>query len=93
MRKQPQNLLKFLFRKNNFFIGKKRSGNNLKGHQWYRYIWEIYEGREMHRRYVQADTLLLICYCWRSKLDRYRYEDIHILGTCYFAFDSTLGAR
>ena len=24
-----------------------------------KYICEIYEGREIHRRYVQADTLLL----------------------------------
>ena len=24
---------------------------------------EIYESREMHRRYVQADTLLFIRYC------------------------------
>ena len=26
-------------------------------------IYEIYKGREMHRHYAQADTLLSICYC------------------------------
>ena len=31
-----------------------------------KYIYEIYKGREMHRYYTQADTLLSICYCWRS---------------------------
>ena len=56
--------------KNNFFIGK-----NLywKPSQWaslgipmcnvLTYIYEIYKGREMLRYYVQADTLLIICYC------------------------------
>ena len=32
-----------------------------------KYIYEVCKGKEMHRHYVQADTLLFICYCWRSK--------------------------
>ena len=32
-----------------------------------KYIYEIYKGRDMHRHYVQANTSLFICYCWRSK--------------------------
>ena len=33
--KDLQNLLRFSFRKNNFFVGKKnRSGNHLSGYQW-----------------------------------------------------------
>ena len=31
------------------------------------YIYKICKAREMHRHYIQADTLLFICYCWRSK--------------------------
>ena len=30
-----------------------------------KYICKIYKGREMLRHYVQADTLLFICYSWR----------------------------
>ena len=56
-------------------------------------ICKICKDREMHRRYVQADTLLFICYCWRSKFI-YKYEDINILGTRYvIVLDSTLDAR
>ena len=28
-----------------------------------KHICKIYKGREMYRRYIQADTLLFICYC------------------------------
>ena len=59
-------------------LEKTRGGNHLSGHHWYfqramswpvsnKYIYEIYKGREMHRDYVQADSLLFICYYWRSK--------------------------
>ena len=40
----------------------------------------------MHRRYVQADTLLFICL--------FLYDDINILGNHYFmALNSTLRAQ
>ena len=60
-----------------------------------KYIYKIYKGREMHRCYVQADTLLFICYFGDLNLKRrYRYEDINILGRRYAVFlDSTLGAK
>ena len=38
----------------------------------------------MRRRYAEADTLLFICYCWRSKFTMFRHEYINILVTPYF---------
>ena len=58
-------------------------------------ICEINKGREMHRCYVQADTLLC-----NKDIDmnryryRYRYENINILGKHYFVvLNSTFGAQ
>ena len=52
---------------------------------WIKYIRKIYEGREMQRHNVQADTLLFqIC---NKNMDM----KIIFLGTWYFEFlDSTL---
>ena len=46
------------------------------------YIYEICKAREMHRHYIQADTLLFICYCWRSKFKM--KIDMKIYLTSYF---------
>ena len=58
-----------------------------------KYICEINKGREMHRCYVQADTLL----CNKDiDMNRciYRYENINILGKHYFVvLDSTFGVQ
>ena len=44
----------------------------------------------MHRHYVQAETVLFICYCYNED----RYEEINILGTRYFVLlSATLGVR
>ena len=48
----------------------------------------------MHRRYVQADTLLSVTVEDLNLKRRYRHEDINSLGTRYFVvFDSTLGVQ
>ena len=48
----------------------------------------------MHRRYVQADTLLFICYCGRSKFTTKIDMKTNIFNTRYFVdVDFTLGAR
>ena len=75
--KHLQNLLRFLLRKNNFFIGKKtRNGNHLSSHtgssdvrcfEYLKYIYKIQKGREMYRWYVQVGLLLFIFYYWRFK--------------------------
>ena len=55
-----------------------------------KYIYEIYKGREMHRYYTQADTLLSICYCCRStfmtKIDMKIYFSYTLIRSprCYF---------
>ena len=51
--------------------------------------------RQRGRRYVHVDFLLFIVTVEDLNLQRrYRYEDINILGTSYFAaLDSTLGTR
>ena len=62
-----------------------------------KYIYEIYEGREIHRTDVMFK---LTPYCLSVTVDdlnlyrRYRYEDINILSARYFVLlESTLGAR
>ena len=59
-----------------------------------KYILENYEGIAIHRRYVQADTLLFICYCWRSKFITKIDTKTNIFNTRYFVdLDFTLDAR
>ena len=53
----------------------------------------------MHRRYVQADTLLFICYCWRSKFITkiwiWKHKYFKYTLFCYprFYFSCTVGTR
>ena len=71
------NLLRFLFHKNNFFTEKKTIVETISvtitdsSNVWCLdlYLINIFTKStkaEMHRHYVQAGTLLFICYCWKS---------------------------
>ena len=55
-----------------------------------KYIYKICKGNGTHRHYIQADTLLSICYCWRYKFIMKIDTKIHFRYTlfrspqCYF---------